>query len=53
MDRGAWRAAIHGVAESHTTEVTEPALVMKAAGFPWWLSGKESACHCGRQGFSL
>ena len=21
-------------------------------GFPWWLSGKESACQCRRQGFS-
>ena len=22
-------------------------------GLPWWLSGKESACHCGRNGFDL
>ena len=21
-------------------------------GLPWWLSGKESACQCGRQGFA-
>ena len=23
----------------------------RVLGFPWWLSGKESACHCKRFGF--
>ena len=24
---------------------------MHHKGLPWWLSGQESACHCGRHGF--
>ena len=23
------------------------------AGLPWWPSGKEAVCQCGRRGFSL
>ena len=26
VDRGAWRATVHGVVELHTTEVTEPSI---------------------------
>ena len=29
------------------------ALLKVAPGLPWWLSGKESACQFGRDGFSL
>ena len=24
----------------------------KGGRFPWWLSGKESACHCGKHRFN-
>ena len=33
MDRGSWRAAVHGVAESDTTEVTERACMQQVIGF--------------------
>ena len=44
MDRKAWHAAVHGVPKSQTrpsnwTELNWTWIV----GFPWWLSGKESA----------
>ena len=47
MGRGAWSATVHGVAKSDTTEWLHYIVI---AGFPWWLSGKESACDAGAAG---
>ena len=43
MDREAWRAAVHGVERSRTQLSDWTDRYQK--GFPWWLSGKESACN--------
>ena len=61
MDREAWRAAVHGVVVSRTRLSDLTALILanlhhcpyknKSWGFPWWLTGEESACQCRRQGF--
>ena len=48
MDRGAWWAMIHGVTKSQTQLSDEH---FHFQGFPWWVSGKESACQCRRHGF--
>ena len=46
-DRGAWRATIHGVTESDTTEQLHFHFSL-----PCWLWGKESACQCKRHRFN-
>ena len=59
MDREAWRAAIHGVAKSRTWLCDRTELMpipgclnycclVSSLGLPWWLSGKEAVCQCGR-----
>ena len=58
MDRGAWRVTVHGVAKSQTrlndvhfasmSEASSFPNVLSQTGFPWWHSGKESACQCRR-----
>ena len=47
MGRGAWWAAIYGVAKGQTGLSTQHSFDY---GLPWWLSGKESACQCRRHG---
>ena len=49
-DRGAWWAAVYGIAESDTLKYLSSSSINKH-GFPRWLSGKESACQCWRYGF--
>ena len=49
MDRGVWRAIVHGVAKSQTwlsdwTELNW--YIIYILWLPRWLSGEESACQC-------
>ena len=45
MDREAWRAVIHGVAESRTRLSDWTELNLQWNWLPQWLSGKDSACN--------
>ena len=51
MDRGAWRTAVSGVTKSQTRLNTHAHTHTYIYGFPWWISGKESTCQCGRHRF--
>ena len=46
-DRGAWWAAVYGVAQSRTQLKRLSSSSRLFKGFPQWLSGKESACNAG------
>ena len=55
MERGAWRATVHGVAKSQTrlidfTFTVYYSLVFVSTGFPGGSNGKESACNVGDPG---
>ena len=50
MDRGAWRATVHGVARVKYDLATKPPYLNRLVIFPFsrWCSGKEFACQCRR-----
>ena len=53
-DGGAWWAALYGVAQSRTRlkRLSSSSSSSKLKNeLPWWLSGKETAFQCRRQGF--
>ena len=50
LDRGVQWATVHRDAKSWTWLKRQHARE-NILGFPWWLSGKESACWCRRHGF--
>ena len=50
MDRGAWQAAVRGIARVGLNLVTKTQHT-PIAGLPWWLCGKESTCDAGDTGF--
>ena len=47
MDRGSWRATVHGTAKSQTRLVTN---TLTFSGLPGGSVGKESACSAGDPG---
>ena len=49
-DRGAWWAAVSGVAQSDTTEATQQQQHAENGGFPDSSVGKESSCNAGDPG---
>ena len=51
MDRKAWRAAVHGVANVRHDWATELNWIECIKMPPRWLSGKESTCQCRRHRF--
>ena len=56
MDRGAWRASVHGVAKFiGSTERLNTAIasIYQQSGFPCGSEGKESACNMGDPGSIL
>ena len=46
--QGAWVCCLMMV---HPPSLSFRTRVSTEQGLPWWLSGKESACQCGRRGF--
>ena len=54
MDRGAWRATVHGVTKNQTRLsyftylLTYLSWICLLGSYPMWHSGKESACQCRR-----
>ena len=57
-DRKAWHYAVHGVTKSRTWLSNLATTWLsnsnkRCLGFPWWLSGEESACQYERHSFHL
>ena len=50
MDRGAWRATAHGIAELDVTEQLTGTLYCPPCSFPGGSDSKESACNAGDPG---
>ena len=58
MDRRAWRATLHGAAQSQTC-LKQLSTHMgstdgpnsRTSGLPWWRNGKQSTCQCRRHWF--
>ena len=51
VDRGAWWATVHSVANSsiRLKQLSVYAHMNSLRGLPWWLCGKESTCQCRRR----